>query len=82
MKRLVWNSKKVHTQGVAAFTSRTQSRYKEKNNKGISKRKRQKASEDDGVTSEYILRAAMMPGNDIKEASKILGAIERIIQEK
>ncbi|GAB4844018.1 hypothetical protein Ancab_013982 [Ancistrocladus abbreviatus] len=70
------------TQGVVASTSCTQSQYREKNNECSSKRKRQKASEDDGVTSECILSAAIMLGSDIKKASKILGATERVIQEK
>ncbi|GAB4843111.1 hypothetical protein Ancab_013087 [Ancistrocladus abbreviatus] len=63
-------------------TSHTQSKYKEKNNESSSKRKRQKINDDDGVTSKCVLNAAMMLGNDIKEASKILGATEHVIQEK
>ncbi|GAB4837035.1 hypothetical protein Ancab_001950 [Ancistrocladus abbreviatus] len=69
------------TQCVAASTSRTQSRYKEKDNKSSSKRKRQKASKD-GVPSECILRAATELGNDVNEASKILGATKHVIQEQ
>ncbi|GAB4861774.1 hypothetical protein Ancab_037029 [Ancistrocladus abbreviatus] len=63
-------------------TSHTQSRYKEKNIESSSKRKRQKINDDDAVTSECILNAVMMLGNYIKEASKILGATEHVIQEK
>ncbi|GAB4829296.1 hypothetical protein Ancab_018964 [Ancistrocladus abbreviatus] len=63
-------------------TSHTQSRCKEKNIESSSNRKRQKINDDDVVTSKCILNAAMMLGNDIKEASKILGASEHVIQEK
>ncbi|GAB4860494.1 hypothetical protein Ancab_035652 [Ancistrocladus abbreviatus] len=63
-------------------TSHTQSKCKEKNIESSSKRKRQNINDDDAVTSECILNAAMMLGNDIKEASKILGATEHVIQEK